>query len=342
MVMLNCFETIDRLEKALESKSTTYAEFETIIEDLSDEEIHEVFVSDKYQHFISDKKVARSDHLKEPTAEELFYADLRKLKIISKSCEKLALAMIRKGRDKDHFYANKIAEHNLRYVLLIAKRYAESTTINPVELVGAGVAGIHLAINKFNPEYGVEFLTFAHHYIVYEISGEVWRLTNSVDIPAKHRRFIKPVSEYIENNKPKSFAEVAAHFGISIDLVKAIYSLTNLVSLNLLIGDDESTQLEDYLPAPDSSTFGRFSAKYVNQLITEAMSKLDTVDRLIIYKHVFDNLSFNDICKLPEIGKSRESVRKKYIEALKKLREYLKSKGFGALEDFFDDDFEGL
>ena len=108
-----------------------------------------------------------------------YFKDLRKLDTISGD-EQTELAI--KAKKGDQKSMNKLVESNLRFVLSIAKDYSWSG-IPLEELSSEGNIGLIRAVNKFDENKGVKFISYAVWWIRQSIMQSVYENGNTVRLP---------------------------------------------------------------------------------------------------------------------------------------------------------------
>lgn len=124
---------------------------------------------------------------------QIYYNELKKLKPLS---EEQILEIYQRHNSGDKNALNQMIEANLRLVVLIAKSYyqtvAKENIIEFDDLISEGNLGLIQAANKFNPELGVKFSSYANYWIKSFIQGFILDNENKIKIPQ---------SVYYSNNK---------------------------------------------------------------------------------------------------------------------------------------------
>ena len=147
-----------------------------------------------------------------------------------------------KGAKKEE-YLSILCERNLRLVISIAKNY-QDRGVDFEDLVQDGNIGLIRAINKFNPNRGYKFSTYATWWIHQSISRGLADKSSPIRIPVymytKINRMKKAYADLESNlHRAPTDAELAVEMKVSMDELKSIQSAQkNFVSTELPIGDD--------------------------------------------------------------------------------------------------------
>ena len=154
-----------------------------------------------------------------------------------------------------------------------------------------GVEGLSEAIDRFDPQYGTKFETYAIQRIRGKIIDELRKLQ------------IKPRPVLADKQN------------------KAVYSN---VSLNSPVDDEDGYLLYEVIPDDNEIPDETAEKNEAKELLVKAIKNLDERDRLIITLYYFENLNYKEIAKLLNITVSRVSqVHSRIIEMLKSKLAYL-------------------
>lgn len=238
-------------------------------------------------------------------------------------------------------YARKIfIESNLKLVVSIARRYI-GRGLSFLDLVQEGNLGLMTAVDKFDVNRGLKFSTYATHWIKQAITRAIADKGRNVRVPVYIYEKIGAYKKAITNletrlNRQPTINEIANEMGLSIPEVTKLYKLqSDTVSINTLIGDDEDTELENFIPASEETTedvaiVGTMQLQ-VRKLLEDCNLKSREIEVLRL------RFGFNDRepMTLEEVGKkfgiTRERVRQIESKALMKIR---RSKHVKALAEY--------
>lgn len=309
-----------------EFEEANVADFEEpAIGELMDEEEdtpEDVLNSGQYFDDISDDSVRL--HLREIGKIPLLSAD-----------EELALAQRVVAGDKRA--KDKMAEANMRLVVSIAKRYS-GRGLDFLDLIQEGHTGLLRAVEKFDPEKGFKFSTYATWWIRQAITRAIADQARTIRIPV---HMVETINKLLrtqrrmtqELNREPTIEELAKELEMEPEKVEYVIKIKqDISSLDAGVGrdgEDEDSVLGDFIEDEDSATPEESAS---NQLLKEqvqgVLSALSEREQKIIKMRF--GLENGKSHTLEEVGQefavTRERIRQIEAKALAKLRKHKDAK----------------
>jgi RNA polymerase primary sigma factor len=281
------------------------------------EEGEEVIVEDqRYLDDIADDSV------------RLYLREIGKIPLLSAE-EELALAQRVVAGEKDA--KDKMAEANMRLVVSIAKRYV-GRGLDLLDLIQEGNTGLLRAVEKFDPDKGFKFSTYATWWIRQAITRAIADQARTIRIPV---HMVETINKLLrtqrrltqELNREPTNEEIAAAMEIEVDKVEHIMKIKqDISSLDASIRDDEEESvLADFIEdedtiSPEESATNQLLKEQVKDMLAALTEREQKIIKLRF------GLEDGKQHTLEEVGQefsvTRERIRQIEAKALAKLRKH--------------------
>lgn len=251
--------------------------------------------------------------------------------------------LTRRAHKGDEAARNRMIESNLRLVVKIARHYTNRGLAFP-DLIEEGNLGLMHAIEKFDPERGFRFSTYATWWIRQTIERAIMNQSRTIRLPI---HVVKELNAYLRvarklaqqlDHEP-TCEEIAHKVDKPLDEIKRILDLNkDTTSIHNPMAQDSDKSIGDII-ADDNNIdpVERLAEADLHQHLDEWLNELTDKQREIIERRF--GLRGHDKATLEDVGAAvgltRERVRQIQIEALRKLRKIVKRQGY---DDNFSED----
>ena len=274
-------------------------------------------------------KKPRKTHSDDHSADSLYLREIGRHALLTPEEEIHYGRLVQQGDAKARKH---MIECNLRLVVKISKRYL-NRGLPLLDLVEEGNLGLIRAVEKFDPERGFRFSTYATWWIRQTIERAIMNQSRTIRVPI---HIAKTINRYQRTARQLSQSQdreilpedIAQALNESTEEVNYLMSLDNkLTSLDIPINTENAQSLVDVIP-DDEGDPSELLAEHSDQInVNFWLSQLSERQREVVVRRF--GLDGQEQATLEEVGKAmgvtRERVRQVQNEALRRLRRFLES-----------------
>jgi RNA polymerase primary sigma factor len=307
---------------------------------LAEEEIEIIPAAEPTPDSLSDEWVAE-DEEEEAVVEDTSYIDdiaddsvrlyLREIGKIPLLTSEEELALAQRVVSGDKKAKDQMAEANMRLVVSIAKRYV-GRGLDLLDLIQEGNTGLLRAVEKFDPDRGFKFSTYATWWIRQAITRAIADQARTIRIPV---HMVETINKLLrtqrrltqELNREPTNEEIAAAMDMDVDKVEHIMKIKqDISSLDASVRDDEEDSvLGDFIEDEDTKTpTESASEQLLKEQVKQILGTLTEREQKILKLRF--GLEDGKSHTLEEVGQefsvTRERIRQIEAKALAKLRKH--------------------
>lgn len=264
----------------------------------------------------------------------LYLREIGKIPLLNPE-EELALAYRVKEGDKKA--KDQMAEANMRLVVSIAKRYS-GRGLDFLDLIQEGNTGLLRAVEKFDPDKGFKFSTYATWWIRQAITRAIADQARTIRIPV---HMVETINKLLrtqrrltqELNREPSNEEIAKAMEMDVEKVEYVMKIKqDITSLDAGVGrdgDDEDSVLGDFIEDEDAASPEDAAAvQLLKEQVQDLLGTLTEREQKILKMRF--GLEDGKSHTLEEVGQefsvTRERIRQIEAKALAKLRKHKDAK----------------
>ena len=278
----------------------------------------------------------------------LYLSEIGKAKLLTKEEEYNLSKRVQQG---DEISKNELIEHNLKLVVSIARRY-QNRGLSLLDLIQEGNLGLITAAERFDPDRGFKFSTYATWWIRQSIGRAIADTSRNIRIPVHlHEKinFYRATKAKLMNrfNREPTDIEIAKEMNVDVSKIGEYEKLiADTISLNAFVDEAKETEFGDFISSDDEPVEDSMINKL---LLDDIMRLLDSVrlsekeKNIIILRY---GLLGQRSHTLEEIGKiygvTRERIRQIESKVLRRLRNSKEIKEFSIYMDRSGESVESI
>lgn len=324
-----------RKKKDSEAKAETKKE-DLYLDNVDSLEEEPKFDSEDEEELIDDESLTRAGSFDEIADDSvrLYLSEIGKVPLLSAEKE-FELAKKVKAGDKKAF--DQMAESNMRLVVSIAKKYS-GRGLDLLDLIQEGNTGLLRAVEKFDPDRGFKFSTYATWWIRQAITRAIADQARTIRIPV---HMVETINKLMrtqrrmtqELNREPTIEELGKELEMEPEKVEYVMKIKqDITSLDAGVGkdgDEEDSVLGDFIEDEDIVTPEESaSTQLLKEQVQDILSSLsDREQKIIKLRFGLENGKNHTLEEVgQEFAVTRERIRQIEAKALAKLRKHKDAK----------------
>ncbi len=286
---------------------------------------------------LSEKDLAEEEHVSQDVtqnmldATQLYFNEIGSSPLLNAEEE---IYFARRALQGDEAARQRMIKSNLRLVVNIARRYS-NRGLPLLDLIEEGNLGLIHAVEKFDPERGFRFSTYATWWIRQNIERALMNQARTIRLPVHIvkelnvcLRATRELTQSLDHEP--TVEEIAVKLDKPVDDVSRMMHLNEkITSVDISVGDSDNALLDvladDNEPGPEGTT----QLDDIKQNIIKWLFELSGKQREVLARRFgllgHETSTLEEVSK--EIGLTRERVRQIQLEGLSQLRKTLLSQG---------------
>ena len=257
----------------------------------------------------------------------IYLKEINRIPLLTEE-EELDLAI--RSRDGDEFARKRMVESNLRFVVNVAKKY-QNQGLPLIDLINEGNIGLMTALDKFDPDRGYRFISYAVWWIRQSIMKAINEKGRAVRLPLNRTNELlqmqkaqRSLMKDLETEEPTA-EQIGELAGFDADHVENLLAISrDLVSLDApLFGDGNTSSVADFIEDGAQSPEEALMDSALKDDVRRLLSTLSKREREIIELRY--GLEGQIPMSLKEIGElynlTKERIRQIEKRALDRLKE---------------------
>ena len=249
----------------------------------------------------------------------MYLRDIEKIPLISRD-EEYDLAM--KAKSGDAAARERLVNGNLRFVVSIAKQF-QGRGLPLIDLISEGNVGLLTAIDKFEPEKGYHFISYAVWWIRQSILKAIGEKSRMIRLPMNKSADLIQILQAKSNLEKKGYDDasieaIAAECGMNeSDVLEIMQIARDVSSLDAPVGSEEDTSFGDFIESDDPRPEDVVMDEALKNSVRKILGTLSEKERgIITLRFGLDN---NEAMSLKEVGEVYNLTKERIRQIEKKV-----------------------
>ncbi len=254
----------------------------------------------------------------------MYLRDIEKIPLIGRD-EEYDLAI--RAKNGDSVARERLVNGNLRFVVSIAKQF-QNRGLPLIDLISEGNIGLLTAIDKFEPEKGYHFISYAVWWIRQSILKAIGEKSRMIRLPMNKSadliQIVQAKSKIEKEGEESSIENIARECGMDAqDVLELMQIARDVSSLDAPVGSEEDTSFGDFIESDDPKPEDFVMDKALKTSVQNILMTLPEKERGIIKLRF--GLENNKQMSLKEVGEiyhlTKERIRQIEKKVLSTLRQ---------------------
>lgn len=265
----------------------------------------------------------------------MYLKDIERIPLLGRD-EEYDLAI--RAKNGDALAREKLVNGNLRFVVSIAKQF-QNRGLPLIDLISEGNIGLLTAIDKFEPEKGYHFISYAVWWIRQSILKAIGEKSRMIRLPMNKSADLIQIlnaKNKIENetNDDASIEDIARECGMEpSDVLDLMQIARDVSSLDAPLGTEEDTSFGDFIesdePKPEDYVMDKAMKSSVNKILASLPEKERGIIRLRFGLDNNEAMSLKEVGEIYHLTKERiRQIEKKVLSSLRSDEEVQNLKAF--------------
>ena len=249
----------------------------------------------------------------------MYLRDIEKIPLIGRD-EEYDLAM--KARQGDSAARERLVNGNLRFVVSIAKQF-QGRGLPLIDLISEGNIGLLTAIDKFEPEKGYHFISYAVWWIRQAILKAIGEKSRMIRLPMNKSADLIQILQAKSNLEKNGYDDasveaIAAECGMTeSEVIEIMQIARDVSSLDAPVGSEEDSSFGDFIESDDPRPDDIVMDEALKNSVRKILGTLSEKERgIITLRYGLDN---NEAMSLKEVGEVYNLTKERIRQIEKKV-----------------------